>query len=71
MVCENWIKYSCGKKDTDTYNMSTIEMGSLWQGKTYPKNTSCLLVRQYVNGKGLDFSKEVLWVSLGQRATKL
>ena len=27
--------YSCGKKDKDPYDITTMEMGSLWQSKTY------------------------------------
>ena len=46
-------------------------MGSLWQGKTIPKNDASLLNRDYVNRKGLDLSKELLGVSVGQRAAKL
>ena len=46
-------------------------MGSLWQGKTYPKNAASLLDRVCVNRQGLDLSKEVLWVSVGQRAAKI
>ena len=29
------IAYSHGEKDTDPYNLSTMEMGSLWSSKTY------------------------------------
>ena len=46
-------------------------MRSLWQGKTYLSNASSLLDRDWVNKWGLDLSKEVLWVSLCQRAAKL
>ena len=46
-------------------------MGSLSQGKTYPKNAVSLLKRVCVNRGGLDLSKEVLWVSVGQRAAKI
>ena len=46
-------------------------MGSLWQGKTYPKNAASLLNRVCVNRQSLDLSKEVLWVSVGQRTEKL
>ena len=44
-------------------------MKSLWQSKTYLKNAASLL--DCVNRGGLDLSKEVLWVSVGQWATKL
>ena len=46
-------------------------MGSLRQGKAYPKNAASLLDRVCVNRRGLDLSKEVLWVSVGQRAAKI
>ena len=48
------LDYSQGKKDTDPYNISTSEMGSIWQGKSYLKNAASLLVRDYVNNRGLD-----------------
>ena len=53
------------------YYISTIEMGSLWQGKTYLKNAYSLLKRDWVNRWGLYLSKEVLWGSVCQRAAKL
>ena len=37
----------------------------------YLKSTARLLDRDYLNRKILDFSKEVLWVSVGQWAAKL
>ena len=43
-------------------------MGSLGQGKTYPKNTATLFD---VNRKDLDLSKDVLWICVGQRTKKL
>ena len=48
--------YSRGKTDTDPYNISTVEMGSLWRGKTHIKNAASLLNREYVNRRGLDLS---------------
>ena len=51
--------------------ISTTEMRSLWQSKTYLKNAASLLNRDCVSQEGLDLSKEVLWVSVGQRAAKL
>ena len=39
--------------------------------KKYIKSAARLLHRDYVNRRGLDLSKEVLWVSVGQRAAKL
>ena len=37
----------------------------------YIKSTARLLNRNCVNKRGLDLSKEVLWVSDGQRAAEL
>ena len=37
----------------------------------YNKSLATLLERVYVNKRGLDLSKEVLWVSVGQRAAVL
>ena len=37
----------------------------------YVKSAARLLDRDSVNRKGLDLSKEVLWVSVGQRAAEL
>ena len=33
-IFERW-KYSHDKNDTDSYDISTMEIGSLWQSKTY------------------------------------
>ena len=41
------------------------------QGKINLKNAASLLVREYVNRRGLDLTKEVLWVSVCQRVAKL
>ena len=46
---------------------STMKMGSLWESKTCIKNPARTLSRRYLCFKG-DFSKEVLWISLGQMA---
>ena len=51
--------------------LSIIEMESLWQSKNYLKNDASLFNRECVNRRNLDFSKEVLRVSVGQRAAKL
>ena len=59
------------KKDTDPYNISSMGMGSLWQSKTYLQNTASLLIRQYGNRRGLDISKEAMWISVCERAAKL
>ena len=40
-------------------------------GREYLKIAVSLLNRNYVNRGGLDLSKDVLWVSVGQRAAKL
>ena len=40
-------------------------------GMKYIKSPATLLERIYVNKRGLDLSKEVLWVSVGQRAAVL
>ena len=37
----------------------------------YVKSAARLLDRDYVNKRGLDLSKKVLWVSVGQRAADL
>ena len=37
----------------------------------YIKSSAGLLNRHYVNRRGFDLSKEVLWVSVGQRAADL
>ena len=37
----------------------------------YLKSTARLLDRNYFNKRDLDLSKEVLWVSVGQRAADL
>ena len=63
-VSFNSILYSRGKKDTDPYNISPIEMRSLWMEIEYVKSAARLLNREWVNKRGLDLSKEVLWVSV-------
>ena len=37
----------------------------------YIKSTARVLYRDCVNKRGLDLSKEVLWMSVGQRAAEL
>ena len=54
--------YSRGKKDTNPYNMSTMEIGSLWESKTYIENPDSPLNCKY---GGWDLSKKVLQVSVG------
>ena len=63
--------YSRDKKDTDPYNISPIEMRSLWMEIKYIQSDATLLDRDWVNKGGLDLSKEVLWVYIGQRAAKI
>ena len=46
-------------------------MRSLWIEIKQFKNPARLLNRDYVNKVGLDLSKEVLWVSVSQRAAEL
>ena len=46
-------------------------MRSLWQSKTYVKNPSSPLNLTCVCKGGWDLSKEALWVSVGQLASKL
>jgi len=65
------LSYSRGKKDTDPYNISPIEMRSLWMGIKYILSDVRLLDGNWVNKGGLNLSKEVLWVSVDQRAADL
>ena len=46
-------------------------MRSIWMEIKYIKSATKLLGRDWVNKGGLDLSKEVLWVCLGQRAAEL
>ena len=74
MKNNTWIKndiYSRGKKYRHPYLINSIEMRSLWMEIKYIKRTARLLNRDWVNKGGLDLSKEVLWVSVGQRAANL
>ena len=63
--------YSRGIKLIHPYYISPIEIRSLWMEIKYIKSTTRLLNRVWVNKKGLDLSKEVLWVSVDQRAADL
>ena len=56
---------SRGKSGKYPYYISTIEMGSLWQGKTYLYNASSLLGRDWVNRRGLDLWLEIWKKSCG------
>ena len=62
--------YTRGKKEIHPYYISPIEMRSLWIEIKYIKSVARLLDRDWVNKRGLDLSKEVLWVSVGQRAAE-
>ena len=59
------------KEDTNPYNISTMEMRSLWQRITCIKNPASPLNWTWVCKGGWYLSKEVLWVSVGQLAAKL
>ena len=67
--CE--VRYTCGKKEIHPCYINPIEMTSLWMEIKYVKIAARLLNRNWVNKRGLDLSKEVLWVSVGQRAPEL
>ena len=58
-------------EDWHPYYINTIEMRSLWMDTKYIKSAARVLDRNCVNKGGLDLSKEVLWVSVGQRAADL
>ena len=60
-----------GPTKTAPLLINTIEMRVLWMEIKYIKSASRLLDRAWVNKGGLDLSKEVLWVSVGQRAAEL
>ena len=45
-------------------------MRSLWTEIKYIKSAARVLDRDFVKKGGLDLSKEVLWVSIGQRAAE-
>ena len=53
------------------YLISTIEMRIIWKGIEYLKSAARLMDRDYVNRRGLDLSKKVLRVSVGQRVAEL
>ena len=63
--------YTCGKKEIHPYYISPIEMRFLRMEIKYIKSATRLLNRDWVNKGGSDLSKEVLWVSVGQRAAEL
>ena len=59
------------KKYRHPYYISPIEMRLLLTEIKYVKSAARLLDRTCVNKGGLDLFKEVLWVSVGQRAAEL
>ena len=63
--------YSRGKYGKYPLYISTLEMRSLWMEIKCIRSASRLLDIDCVNKRGLDLSKEVLWVSVGQRAAVL
>ena len=63
--------YTRGKKEIHPYYISPIEMRSLWMEIKCVKSATRLFDRIWVNKGGLDLSKEVLWVSVGQRAAEV
>ena len=65
------VNYTGAKKYWHPYLINNIEMRSLWTEMKYIKSAARLLDRGWVNIKGLDLSKEVMWVSVGQRAAEL
>ena len=71
MTNSNFLSYSRGIKLVHPYYISPIEMRSLWMEIKCVKSATRLLDRIWVNKGGLDLSKEVLWVSVGQRAAEI
>ena len=67
----SFLIYTGAKKYWHPFLINTSEMRSLWKGIKYIKSAARVLNRNCVNKKGLDLSKEVLWVSVGQRAADL
>ena len=65
------VKYSGVRLSFYTYYISPIEVRSLWTKMKYVRSAARLLNRNCVNKRGLDLSREVLWVSIGQWATDL
>ena len=65
------IFYTKRNKFWHPYLINTIEMRSLRMEIRYIKSTVRLLDRVWVNKRGLDLSKKVLWVFVGQRAADL
>ena len=66
-----FINIQIGPTKTAPLLINPIEMRVLWTEIKYIKNAPSLLNRDWVNKRGLDLSKEVLWASGGQRTAKL
>ena len=67
-----WARYlQLRAPKTAAYYISPIEIGVCWLEIKCLKSATRLLNRVCVGRWGLDLSKEVLWVSVGQRAAKL
>ena len=60
-----------GPTKTAPLLITTIEMKVFWTEIKDIESASRLLNRNFVNKRGSDLSKEVLWVSVGQRAVEL
>ena len=63
--------YTAMVKWNGTLTISTIEMRLFWMDIKYIKSAFRLLDKDCVNKRGLYLLKEVLWVSVGQRAAEL
>ena len=64
-------EYSGVRLSFYTYYISPIEKRSLWTEIKYNKSAARVLNRDCVNKEGLERSKEVLWVSVGQWAADI
>ena len=67
----NWNYVQIGPTKTAPLLINPIEMRVLWTEIKYTKSAARLLDRVWVNKGGLDLSKEVLWVFVGQRTAEL
>ena len=65
----NYLKIRAPK--TAAYYISPIEIGVFWLEIKCLKSATRLLNRVCVGRRGLDLSKEVLWISVCQRAAEL
>ena len=65
------INIQIGPTKTAPLLINPIEMRVLWTEIKYIKSAARLLDRVWVNKGGLDLSKEVLWVFVGQRTAEL